>query len=84
MALPLLRLYVQNADAASDEDEGEQILESRFVIAQMLEAIGHSDESRTELEAIRPLLADAFGPDSTHVHNLNKQLDRLGSSEAHG
>jgi serine/threonine protein kinase len=80
MALPQLRFYVQNADAASDEDEADQILESRFVIAQMLAAIGHSGESLTELEAIRPLLADAFGPDSTQVHNLNKQVDRLGSA----
>lgn len=84
MALPQLRFYVQNADAASDEDEGKQILESRFVIAQMLAAVGRSDESRAELEAIRPLLADAFGPDSTHVHNLIKQLDRVRSPEADG
>jgi hypothetical protein len=64
-ALPQLRFYVQNAYAAAAEDEEEKVLESRFVIAQMLAAAGHSDEALTELEVIRPLLADTFGVDST-------------------
>ena len=38
------------------------------------------DEALTELKAVRPLLADAFGADSTQVRNLNKQIDRLRSA----
>ena len=82
-ALPQLRFYVRNADA-STVDEGDKILESRFVVAQMLAAAGHPDEALTELEAVRPLLADAFGADSTQVRNLDKQIDRLGSVKKHG
>lgn len=74
-ALPELRFYVQNADASAADDEGDKILESRFVIAQMLAVAGNLD--LVELEVVRPLLADAFGPNSTQVRNLNKQIDRL-------
>ncbi len=80
-ALPQLRFYVQNADTAAGGDEADRILESRFVIAQMLAATGHPDEALTELEAVRPLLADAFGAGSIQVRNLNKQINRLGSSK---
>ena len=78
-ALPHLRFYVQNANPSADEDEADKILESRFVVAQMLAAAGYPDESLAELEAVRPLLTDTFGSDSTQVRNLNKQVDRLGS-----
>ena len=79
-ALPQLRFYVQNADTSAGGDEAEKVLESRFVIAQMLAAAGYSDESLSELQAIRPLLAEAFGADSTQVRNLDKQIGRLGSA----
>jgi serine/threonine protein kinase len=78
-ALPQLRFYVQNADTSSDEDEADRVLESRFVIAQMLAMAGHPDEALAELEAVRPHLADAFGADSTHIRNLDKQIERLRS-----
>jgi serine/threonine protein kinase len=78
-ALPQLRFYVQNADASADSDEADKVLGSRFVIAQMLAADGHPDEALTELEAIRPLLADTFGADSTQIRNLDKQISRLRS-----
>jgi hypothetical protein len=81
-ALPHLRFYVQSADASADEDEAEKVLESRFVIAQMLAAAGHPDEALIELEAVRPLLADRFGADSTQVRNRDKQVSRLGVREA--
>ena len=45
----------------------------------MLAAGGYPDEALAELEAVRPLLADAFGPDSTQVRNLDKQIGRLRS-----
>jgi hypothetical protein len=34
----------------------------------------------SELQSVRPLLADAFGVDSTHVRNLSKQIARLESA----
>ena len=59
-------------------------LESRFVVAQMLGAAGYPDDALTELEAVRPLLEGAFGANSTHVRNLNKQIDRLASANERG
>jgi hypothetical protein len=74
-ALPLLRFFVQNADASGDE--AQKILQTRFVVAQMLAADGYSDEALAELNSIRPLLADVYGPDSTQIRNLDKQAVRL-------
>jgi hypothetical protein len=71
---------VQNADLSTDEDEAEKILESRFVIAQMLASTGHADEALAELEAIRPSLVRAFGAESTQIRNLDKQVSRLRSA----
>jgi hypothetical protein len=76
-ALPQLRFYVQNADASATADEAAKVLESRFVIAQMLAADGYPDEALSELQAIRPLLAAAFGAGSTQVRNLDRQIRRL-------
>jgi serine/threonine protein kinase len=76
-ALPQLRFYVQNANASANDDTADQIRESRFVIAQMLAYSGRPDEALTELEAVRRLLVDAFGTDSTQVRNLDKQINRL-------
>lgn len=76
-ALPQLRFYVQNADASVEGDEARKILETRFVIAQLLSAEGHPDEALAELHAVRPLLVDTFGRDSIQVRNLDKQAARL-------
>jgi hypothetical protein len=46
----------------------------------MLAAAGYPDEALSELQAIRPLLAEAFGADSTQILNLDKQIGRLGSA----
>jgi hypothetical protein len=70
---------VQNADFSASGDEAHKILESRFVIGQMLAASGRPDDALAELEAVRPLLADAYGPDSTQVRNLAKHITRLRS-----
>jgi len=72
-ALPQLRFYVQNADSTAGGDEARKILETRFVIAQLLAADGYPDEALVELQSVRPLLADAFGPGSVQIHNLDKQ-----------
>jgi hypothetical protein len=76
-ALAQLRFYVQNADKAADEDEARQMLQTRFVIAQLLAAEGYPDEAIAELQKVRPLLMEAFGENSTQVRNLDKQADRL-------
>ncbi len=76
-ALPQLRYYVQNADPGLDTDEAEKVMDTRFVVAQLLAAAGDPDAAATELAALRPLLADAFGADSTQVRNLDKQVGRL-------
>jgi tetratricopeptide (TPR) repeat protein len=76
-ALAQLRFYVQNADTSGDGDEARKVLETRFVIAQLLAAEGYPDEALAELQAVRPLLADAFGPASVQVRNLDRQAARL-------
>jgi serine/threonine protein kinase len=78
-ALPHLRFYVLNADASSTEEEANKIAESRFVLAQMLASVGHTDEALDQLRSVRPLLIDAYGDDSTQVRNLDKQVTRLES-----
>jgi tetratricopeptide (TPR) repeat protein len=79
-ALPQLRFYVQNALGGAvtwSGDEERRILETRFVIAQLLATDGHPDEALAELQAVRPLLVEAFGQESTQVRNLDKQARRL-------
>jgi hypothetical protein len=52
-------------------------LETGFVIAQLLATDGYPDEALAELQAVRSLVAEAFGSDSTQVRNLDKQAARL-------
>ncbi|MEZ0364188.1 protein kinase [Mycobacterium sp. pUA109] len=77
-ALPHLRFYVQNADPNSNVDEAQKILESRFVIAQMLVAVGDPDDAGAELRELRPLFVTMFGTESIHVRNIDKEIRRLG------
>ena len=70
-ALPQLRYYVQNADPGLDADEAEKVIDSRFVVAQLLAASGELDAAAAELGALRPLLASTFGMSSTQVRNLD-------------
>ena len=76
-ALPQLRFYVQNADAGRDPDEAGKIMDSRFVVAQLLAAAGDPGAAATELTELRPLLVAAFSEHSTQVRNLDKQVARL-------
>jgi serine/threonine protein kinase len=80
-ALRHLRFYVANASAgaAADPEEALKVLESRFVIAQMLAAQGDDEQALAELRAIRPVFASMLGEDSTMVRNLDKQISRLSS-----
>jgi serine/threonine protein kinase len=78
-ALAQLRFFVQNADA-QDPENSENILESRFVIAQMLATDERTAEALSELEAIRLAFRAKYGTDSVHVHNLERQIDRLRSA----
>lgn len=66
--------------AAQDPDEAAKVIESRFVIAQLLASTGEIEPAITELQAVRPLLADAYGPESAQVRNLDKQAARLQSA----
>ncbi|MGW7679101.1 protein kinase domain-containing protein [Kribbella sp. NPDC054772] len=75
LAVRQLRYYVENI--AQDSANADAVLQSRFVIAQMLAADDHLDEALSELLSVRPLLVAAFGPDSTHIRNLDKQIGRL-------
>jgi len=81
-ALPQLRYYVLNAAplAARDADEAAKVMDSRFVIAQLLASTGEIESAIGELQAVRPLLAAAYGPDSAQVRNLDKQAARLQSA----
>ena len=81
-ALPQLRYYVMNAAplAARDADEAAKVMESRFVIAQLLASTGETESAIAELQAVRPLLTAAYGPESAQVHNLDKQAARLQSA----
>jgi hypothetical protein len=54
-------------------------MESRFVIAQLLASTGEAEAALAELQAVRSLLAAAYGPDSAQVSNLDKQAARLQS-----
>jgi tetratricopeptide (TPR) repeat protein len=78
-ALPQLRYYVVNGAslAADDADEAGKVLDSRFVIAQLLATTGDFESAIAELRDIRPMLAAAYGLESPQVHNLNKQIDRF-------
>jgi hypothetical protein len=49
-ALPQLRFYVQNADTSAGGDEARKVLETRFVIAQLLAVDGYPDEALAELQ----------------------------------
>ncbi|THV39828.1 hypothetical protein [Glycomyces buryatensis] len=75
---------MQNAVPGGDEEEEAKVRESRFVIAQMLAAIGHLDEALTEFEAVRPLLAAAFGASSIQIRNLGKHIGRLREAARDG
>lgn len=77
-ALAQLRFFVQNADA-QDPDNSELVLQSRFVIAQMLATEERTTEAIAELEEIRPTFQAKYGPNSTHVRNLERQIGRLRS-----
>ena len=78
-ALPQLRFFIQNFDPSVDNDGPEKVIETRFVIAQMLATLGYADEALSELEAVRVLAAGSFGESSTHLRNLDKQIARLHS-----
>ena len=79
--LPTARLASLCADTSAGEEEARKVLETRFVIAQLLAADGYPVEAIAELQAVRPLLADAFGLDSVQVRNLDKQAARLNTPQ---
>lgn len=80
-ALYQLLFYVEHAKTDEDPAELLQVLQTRFIIAQLRAADGHPDEALADLRAIRPSFVSVYGPDSTQVRNLDKQARRLGPPE---
>lgn len=76
-----LLFYVEHAKTDEDPAEFLQVLQTRFIIAQLRAAEGYPDEALDDLRAIRPSFVSVYGPDSTQVRNLDKQARRLGSPE---
>ena len=71
-ALVQLRYYVHHA-ARGDA----RLLDTRFVIAQLLAVEGLLDEACAELQVLRPAFEQRYGPGSVHVRNVDRQLGRL-------
>ena len=82
-ALPQLHYFIANTTtlAATHADEMAKVLESRFVVAQLLATTGDVEAAIGELHAVRPLPAAAYGPQSPRVQNLDKLADRLHNTE---
>ena len=78
-AMAQLRFFVQSV-VPSDSENIESVLESKFVIAQMLATEGRSQEALVELEAVRPTFRTTYGDESVHVRNLDRQIERLRSA----
>lgn len=76
-ALSQLRFYVENAKDDADPGQVLQVLQARFIIAQLRAADGRPDQALADLRAIRPAFVSVYGADSTQVRNLDKQADRL-------
>ncbi|MBS2966227.1 protein kinase [Actinocrinis puniceicyclus] len=55
----------------------EQYRDARYLIAMMLAATGRVEDARAEFHAVRALYAAAYGPTSTHVKQLDRQLRHL-------
>lgn len=83
-ALPQLRYFVANSAASvtTDPEEMAKVLESRFVIAQLLATDGDAEAAIAELHAVRPLLVATYGEGSAQVGNLDKQARLLSGGRA--
>ena len=66
----------------TDAEELAKVLESRFVIAQLLATDGDAEAAVAELRAIRPLLVRVYGEGSAQVGNLDKQARLLDAGNA--
>lgn len=75
-ALAHLRFYVSHV-LADDPAQTDQRLEAQFLIAKMLEIIGHTEDALAEYLQLRAVFGRAYGSESIHVRNLNKQIARL-------
>jgi len=71
-ALVQLRYYVHHCVR-----DDERLLDTRFVIAQLLAAENRLDEALAELQDLRPAFEQRYGPGSVHVRNLDRQANRL-------
>lgn len=72
-ALPHLRLAVGQADTVSEPD----VVDARFLIAQLLGGLGEQDRAVEELDELRPRLVTRLGADAVQVHALDRLRSRL-------
>jgi tetratricopeptide (TPR) repeat protein len=79
-ALPQLRFYVENAKIDINPGQALQVLQARFIIAQLRAADGRPDQALADLRALRPAFVSAYGASSTQVRNLDKQADRFSQA----
>jgi tetratricopeptide (TPR) repeat protein len=75
-ALERLRFYVAHT-LPGDPTQQEQYRAARYLIARMLATTGNITEARGEFHDVRRLYAEAYGPHSTHVKQLDRQISRL-------
>jgi eukaryotic-like serine/threonine-protein kinase len=76
-ALVQLRYYLHHSAYAEQTPDDERLLDTRFVIAQLLAAEDRLDEALAELRVLRPAFERRYGPESVHVRNLDRQAERL-------
>jgi hypothetical protein len=54
-------------------EELAKVLDSRYVIAQLLATDGDAEAANAELRTVRPLQVGAYGEGSAQVHTLDKR-----------
>lgn len=75
-ALAHLRFYVSHVPE-DDPAQADQRLEAQFLIAKMLEILGHAEDALADYLQLRTVFDQLYGSESVHVRNLNKQIARL-------
>lgn len=75
-ALDRLQFYAAHA-APSDPAQEEQYRAARYLIARMLATTGNTTDALAQFREVRRLYAEAYGQQSTHVMQLDRQIARI-------